>query len=100
MKKYKLDGHRPVLCDLEEWSSWYENADRERVVGKTQIGEVKISTVFLAIDHNWSGVGRPVLFETMIFGGPLDQSQWRYSSWEEAEVGHANAVEQVLIKSN
>jgi hypothetical protein len=28
----------------------------------------------------------------MIFGGPLDEYQWRYSSWDDAEAGHRAAV--------
>ncbi len=55
---------------------------------------VYISTVFLAIDHSF-GDGPPLLFETMVFGGELDQSQERYSTWDEAEAGHKAWVERV-----
>jgi len=50
-----------------------------------------VSTVFLGLDHGW-GDGPPILFETMIFGGPHDQRQWRYSTIEEAREGHKAAV--------
>jgi hypothetical protein len=50
-----------------------------------------VSTVFTGLDHQWRD-GDPLLFETMIFGGPLDQEQDRYSTWEQAERGHADAV--------
>jgi hypothetical protein len=50
--------------------------------------------VFLGTDHNLGDYGdAPILYETMIFGGPLDQEQWRYASREEAVAGHATAVE-------
>jgi hypothetical protein len=49
------------------------------------------STVFIGLDHNW-GEGPPLVFETMIFGGEFDQYQYRYSTWAEAEAGHAVAV--------
>jgi len=54
-----------------DWSS------TDRIVAKTDIdGEVEVSTVFLGLDHAvWDGP--PMLFETMIFGGPHDNSQWR-----------------------
>jgi hypothetical protein len=53
--------------------------------------DVAVSTVFLGINHNYTG-GAPVLFETMIFGGPWDQYQWRYTLRTEAERGHAAIV--------
>jgi hypothetical protein len=53
----------------------------------------RVSTVFLCVDHQW-GDGDPVLFETMVFGGPLDGWQWRYCYHGEAMTGHVAAVEQ------
>jgi hypothetical protein len=70
---------------------WGTAMEQDRRVTKTSLpGGVEVSTVFLGIDHNWGG-GEPLLFETMIFGGELDQEQWRYSTWEEAEKGHKRA---------
>jgi hypothetical protein len=71
MDKYILDEHgNPKLePDLITWATWYENGDNRRVA-VTEVGEAKVSTVFLGLDHNWSG-GPPVLWETMIFGGRL-----------------------------
>ena len=51
-----------------------------------------ISTVFLGLDHNPTGRGQPVLFETMIFGGWHDEFQVRYRTYDEAEAGHKRAV--------
>jgi len=89
---YILDPERRVVpANLMTWARWFENANRR--VDWTQVtSEVTVSTVFLGIDHRWSGKGPPILFETMIFGGPLDQYQWRYSSWDDAEAGHKAAV--------
>jgi hypothetical protein len=84
--KYTLMGKTPVpATDLIEWARWLETADR--TVRQDQIGEVKVSTVFLGLDHNWSD-GPPILFETMVFGGEHDGECERYSTWEEAEAGH------------
>jgi hypothetical protein len=85
-----LEGHEPVSADLLAWARWFEDAERH--VGRTQVGEADVSTVFLGIDHNFSGVGGPILFETMIFGGPCSESQWRYRTWDEAAAGHARVV--------
>lgn len=57
------------------------------------IAPVIVSTVFLRLDHGFSVKARPVLFESMIFGGPLNDEQVRYCTIEEAQDGH-----QLLIK--
>ena len=91
MRNYILDGHTPVACDdFMAWATWFESADRR--VARTDLdGGVFVSTVFLGMDHQW-GNGPPLLFESMVFGGPLDQEQDRYSTWDEAERGHAAMV--------
>lgn len=89
---YILDAdNRPVPVKVMEWAHWFEKSDRR--IGYTEItSEVRVSTVFLGIDHRFSGNGPPLLFETMIFGGPLADSQWRYVSHDDALAGHAVAV--------
>ena len=91
--KYILDGKTPVpVGDITEWGRWFETADRK--VGDDTVGDARVSTVVLGLDHNF-GVGRPLLFETMIFGGERDQEQERYSTWEEAEARHKEIVEEL-----
>ena len=89
MTNYILEGKQPVKCDdIIQWGKWFETGDR--VVAKTEKDGVSVSTVFLGIDHSFEE-GEPVLFETMIFGGDRDEDMWRYSTWDEAEKGHAEA---------
>lgn len=57
-----------------------------------ELGDVRVSTVFLGLDHGW-GRGAPEIFETMIFGGKHSESCWRYSTREEAIAGHRVALE-------
>jgi hypothetical protein len=90
--KYILDGHKVKEVDLMTWAKWFEQADR--CVAKDTINGVYISTVFLGLDHSF-GSGPPLLFETMVFGGPLDQEQKRYSTWEESEIGHKKMIDRV-----
>lgn len=93
---YILDGKTPVPePDLLTWARWFETADRR--VARTDLphGGV-VSTVFLAIDHGF-GDGPPVLFETMSFIGDDSEDYFgRYSTWDEAEAGHAEIVKQAL----
>ncbi|MCC4595436.1 hypothetical protein LL969_07370 [Xanthomonas campestris pv. phormiicola] len=86
---FKLLGHLAVPCDnLLEWSEWYESADRR--VAEDWIDDVRISTVFLGICP--LGQSEPLLFETAVFlAGAVHQMQ-RYSLWEDAQAGHAEAV--------
>lgn len=96
---YILKGKIPVPCNFLEWGEWLENPNN-RIVSVTKIGDVKISTVFLGLDHQFyiTGEERPALFETMIFKGEHDDFQERYSTWDEAEEGHKKAVE--LVKNS
>jgi hypothetical protein len=62
------------------------------LVAVTQVTrEIQVVTVFLGIDHNDAPGGAPVLFETRVTGadGALDRACWRYSTWDEAVLGHA-----------
>ena len=89
---YKLVGKEAVPCELMEWATTFSETDRH--VALTMVGDVKISTVFLGLNHAY-GNGDPLLFETMVFGGPLDQEMNRYTTWEEAELGHTVMVKAV-----
>jgi hypothetical protein len=73
---------------------WYEKIDNRRVA-ESIIDRVRVSTVFLSFDHNFSGQGPPVLWETMIFGGPHDDYTERYTNRDDAIAGHAVAVKLV-----
>lgn len=71
-----------------------EEADRH--VALSMQGDVRVSTVFLGLDHSFRESGPPILFETMAFIGHEAAGQERYSTWEEAEAGHARWVAQVF----
>lgn len=87
--KYILSGpigHTPEPCsDLLQWAKWFEATDRR--VALTENGDIRVSTVFRGIDHQFDN-GPPLLFETLISGGPLDGEIERYSIWEQAAEGH------------
>lgn len=88
------DDNHVVEVSLMEWAMWVETTPiGRRCVGHTQVtSQIEVSTVFVMIDMNFYGRGPPILFETMIFGGPLHHYTWRYSSWDDADVGHKMAV--------
>jgi hypothetical protein len=94
--KFILEGTIAVPCNNNfAWVRWMERADR--CIARTNVGALVVSTVFLGIDHSF-GRGDPLLFETMIFGEDAEYENLesyceRYSTWAEAEEGHARAVE-------
>jgi len=79
--------------------------DSDRIIGsdKFTVGDKRyiVSTVDLGVNHNISGFGPPLYWETMVFkwlpdgsmGNPMFQD--RYSSKSDAEIGHKNIVEQI-----
>jgi hypothetical protein len=67
---------------------WMAADPARTFVCQTTHNDVEVSTVFLGLDHNFSGAGPPVLYETMVFGGDLDHFQQRYPTRGEAAEGH------------
>ena len=97
--KYILnEAGEPERCNnLLRWAMWMETADQARCVAVDEVGEsIRVSTVFLGLDHNFGFGGAPILYETMVFGGPLDGEQERYATREEALRGHAEALSRVV----
>jgi hypothetical protein len=105
------DGHTPVPCySLHKWGRWLEEKVEHRSLWWTGNETKWVSTVFLGLDHqHWRGP--PLLFETMAFvheGRMMDLGngpqpvpetlcQERYSSWDDAEIGHRSAVRKYLV---
>ncbi|MBD3882161.1 hypothetical protein IFO70_10360 [Phormidium tenue FACHB-886] len=93
VKHWILDGKTPIPYDDHshlEWAQWYEAADC--IVAWDEVEKVKISTVFLGLNFRF-GEGRPpLLFETIINGGEYDPYCVKYTTWEDAEAGHAIAL--------
>lgn len=100
---YALDSDlSPRSCHtLDEYGRWHESmpASSDWYQRKTPIGfqlsrdevvpGVEVSTVFLAINHDFLGEGEPILWETMVFAKDRDDVyQKRYTSHAEAVERH------------
>jgi hypothetical protein len=86
------DRHGKPLDREAFYASWGEPA--EKYVRKTMVGKVEISTVWLGIDHAYSG-GPPIIFETLVFGGKHADDGERYATEAEAIEGHDRWVREV-----
>lgn len=94
--KYVLDddGNPLEIEDVLMWAQWFET--HERRVARDEVEGCVVSTVFLGLDHSFGPPGTtPILWETMIFGGPMDSQMWRYTSVDDARAGHAAALEEL-----
>lgn len=96
---YILDENgSPIKAEsYQEWGRFFEDRDKRRValdVFEQDGQEITVSTVFLGMDHGWdkSPNHKPVLWETMIFGGPRSEWMDRYTSKGAALEGHQRAV--------
>lgn len=95
MRNYSLIGHDPIpFDDVVEWAHAFALLRFEqRTVGRDQVGDVLVSTVFLGVDHSFDPleIGPPILFETMTFGSQ-NEVVGRYATWDEARAGHEAIV--------
>lgn len=81
-----LPGYPQWLRDaVARERDWYPT---DRRVGSTQIGDVRVSTIWGGLD---CGGGR--IFETQIFGGPHDLDRCMYVTEEQAMRGHLATVD-------
>mgnify|MGYP000541211467 CR=1 FL=1 len=78
--------------------SFYEylkihHSEAYKRVAEDHIADVRVSTVWLGLNHNYHRGGPPMIFETMVFGGDnIDLFCDRYSTKAEALAGHREVV--------
>lgn len=87
MLYYLNSNGEPVQAERTDFlalATAFENTEN-RVVASTRRGAVHVSTVFLMMGD------APLLWETMILGGPLDGHQERAASMEMAILQHLDA---------
>jgi len=99
---YDPDGN-PIT--LYEWAELFEQRATTRDVAeswwrkRTVIAEAgcEVSTVWLGLDHRFgfTGPGKPLIWEAMIFGGDHDGDQYRYATRGEAYDHHEQLVREI-----
>ena len=98
---YILRNRKTIPATFQEWLDWCveeNNAGRDyKRVALNEKDGVRVSTVFLGLNHALHANEPPLIFETMIFGGEHDQEQDRCSTWDEAEQMHKRMCEKAGI---
>lgn len=107
------EDHTVSEVDLMTWAHWLESEEgrKLKIVSSTLVDEVRVSTVFLGLDHSFGMGGPALLFETMTFEKKISEAEMRgkkynfhksvdsdgyyarYATYEEALKGHAEIVE-------
>lgn len=89
----------PMDDQLTKWSEFSAEMPNRRVAEDyLKEGTVRVSTVFLGINHGFGG--KPLWFETMVFSAGGDSTDYceRYETWDEAVEGHKKAVKEFSEK--
>jgi hypothetical protein len=98
--KYILDKNGNVVPepDLLKWARWLEDSRDARVLKQEWVSNIRISTIFLGLDHNFCSDGPPIVWETMLFSNMADFQgrMWRCAGTrEQAEAQHEKVVQLV-----
>lgn len=96
---YIFNEHGMPVAEPEprKWAAWMARADTS--VAQSEIGTAVVCTTFLGLDHNLSATGPPILWETIVFGGPLsEQSDRCAGSREQAEAMHSEMIARVHLR--
>lgn len=88
---FDIDGNE---ISMAEHSKLFESPN-DRFLLKTLIGatDVYVSTVWIGITHGEDADGKPLIFETCVFGNNDNEVTERYSSLDDAVVGHYRNVD-------
>ena len=99
-RKYRRDGTPYPEGNEGLFARDFENKDYQIVRQETLPNGYWVSTVWLGIDHNLLHEGPPLIFETMVANplGEWEDFQERYSTENDAIIGHMNAVEEYSKK--
>lgn len=98
---YRLDGSAYDNSRGDAWLQWARDMEAygERRIAQDMLWNgLWVSTIWLGLDHSF-GFGPPLIFETMVFDhlhGDRgdDLAQERYSTLEDAQLGHLFLVEE------
>lgn len=87
---YVLIDCKPTKCS---WSAWlFSTTEQSRYLSRWQTGGVIVSTIFTGVDYSLGTMIPPLLWETRINGGPMNDKWQRYATAEAARNGHRKWV--------
>lgn len=93
---YILVKRKVYPVSFEDFAVWFKDANRQLRLSHLP-GGVKVSTVFLGFDHQFTQDLPPILFETMVFQGRFNNYLVRYETYKAAVVGHYRTEKMVCF---
>ena len=94
---YTLDDKKRVIrCDGETWKESNKKLRKDSLheVAATISGEMMVATIFTGLTQIIEP--KPLVFVSTVFGLPDETPSQKYSTWEEAEIGHKELVDKYL----
>ena len=94
---YLNDDNSTRECDVMEWCHQLEEMNKysKHHLGFDEVKGYLVSTIWIGSNMNYSGVGPPLIFETLIFNDKDSMYCEKYSTWDEAIDGHERAIQWV-----
>lgn len=93
---YDRDGKR---ISLVEFGRLFADDSYKRVAVTKLSNGVRVSTVWLGLNHSYRSSDPPLIFETMVIDDQDEEAAgdlWRYSTEQEAFDGHVSVVNAFL----
>lgn len=86
------ENQNPVKASREQYVAWAKDNHPATIALNDLDWGIRVSTVFLGIDHGYYISGPPVLYETMVLGS--DEIEWceRHITREQALESHCRAL--------
>jgi hypothetical protein len=89
---YRLNGRTPVKCENAGEILGTMMGGVAKKIRETKLGYTTVETVFSAMPLGLSENGSPLLFSTLVAGGPLSGESKRYAIYDDADFGHSEIV--------
>ena len=95
---YILENRKVVKAgDFDDWCAWSNNEENKRV-SLTEMGEIEVSTVFLAMSlpvyNHIKGEWQENYFETTVLKRGILEYRVLSKTWKEAEKKHKDTVKE------
>ena len=83
-----------VRVDVMQWAQWFHDKGKLRLIQVTELPDgLKVSTVFIGIDHSFGLSDSPKVFETMVFNGDDSIFCERCATYDQALAQHESAID-------
>lgn len=89
---------RPI--NVGQWMTLHADLAYLHVRASAVCEDVHVSTVWTGFASGWDENRQPLIFETMVFGGPMDEYAWKWATEADAIIGHDAVVDAVRERIN